>query len=46
MAADRRARPQKKSPKYPWIIPTIVTVAAVIIVVGLIVAIASGIRMF
>jgi hypothetical protein len=46
MAADRRQRPEKKPPKYPWIIPTIVVLASAIIVVGLIVAIASGIRMF
>jgi hypothetical protein len=46
MAPDRRERPEKKSPKYPWIIPAIVVVAVVIIVVGLIVAVASGIRMF
>jgi len=46
MAPDRRERPEKKPPRYPWIIPTIVVVAAAIIVVGLIVAIASGIRMF
>ncbi|WP_431279846.1 hypothetical protein [Leifsonia poae] len=41
-----RERPEKKAPRYPWIIPTIVVVAVAIIVVGLIVAVASGIRMF
>jgi hypothetical protein len=41
-----RERPEKKSPRYPWIIPTVVVLAVAIIVVGLIVAVASGIRMF
>lgn len=39
-------RREKRSPKYPWIIPTVVSVAVGIIVAGLIVALALGVRLF
>ncbi|MGH1547945.1 hypothetical protein ACRAWB_01695 [Leifsonia poae] len=38
-----RFQPERK---YPWIIPAIVTVAVVVIVVGLIVAVVAGGRIF
>ncbi|MEV8214608.1 hypothetical protein [Leifsonia sp. NPDC077715] len=38
-----RFQPERK---YPWIIPVIVTVAVAVIVVGLIVAVVAGGRIF
>lgn len=40
------ARPEQTPPKRPWIIPTIVVVAIAVIVIGLIVAVAAGGRIF
>ncbi|MFJ8895907.1 hypothetical protein ACIRCZ_15080 [Leifsonia sp. NPDC102414] len=40
------SRPDKKSPKYPWIIPAIVVVASLVIVIGLIVTVVVGGRIF
>ncbi len=39
-------RREKRSPKYPWVIPTIVVVAIVIVIGGIVFAVSNGIRMF
>jgi hypothetical protein len=39
-------RPEPTPPRPPWLIPTIVVVASIVIVVGLIVAVAAGGRIF
>jgi hypothetical protein len=40
------ARPERRSPKYPWIIPAVVGLAVAVIVIGLIVTVAVGGRIF
>jgi hypothetical protein len=45
LSGDRK-RPEKRSPKYPWIIPAVVALAIVIIVVGIFVATSMGIKLF
>lgn len=40
------ARPEKKAPRYPWIIPAVIVVAIAVIVIGLIVTVAAGGRIF
>ena len=43
---QRYERPEKKPPRWPWLIPAIVIVAALIVVIGVIVAVSDGIRLF
>ena len=40
------SRPEKKSPRYPWIIPAVVVLAVAVIVIGLIVTVVAGGRIF
>ena len=39
---DRHSRP----PRFPWLVPVIVAVAAAVVVAGLIVSLALGVRWF
>ncbi len=39
-------RREKRTPKYPWIIPTIAIVALLVVVVGLVIVVVNGWRMF
>ena len=40
------ARPDRRPPKYPWLVPAIVVLAVAVVVVGLIVTVAVGGRIF
>ncbi len=40
------ARREKRTPKYPWIIPTVAIVALAIVVTGLVIVAVNGWRMF
>jgi hypothetical protein len=41
-----RKRPEKRSPKYPWIIPAVTVLAVLIIVAGILYALSRGIKIF
>ncbi|MDQ1583489.1 MAG: hypothetical protein QOF36_1543 [Microbacteriaceae bacterium] len=41
-----RERPEKRPPKYRWIIPAVAIVAALIVIAAIVDAVVHGIRLF
>jgi hypothetical protein len=43
---EPREKPEKPEPRFPWLIPAIAIVAAVIVVAGIVVSIVLGVKLF